>query len=98
MVASSHEIRPFLSVLLIVVTLFLLVFFKMEMRRLGYEVHKQDRIYKSYVDNYRLKTIQYAQAIRPERVKSMATRMTGMQTAKSGQIIYLTERGIAVPQ
>jgi hypothetical protein len=95
---TSREIKPFLSVLLIVLTLFLLVFFKMEMRRVGYEVHKTDRRYKTLVDLYRFKTIQYAQAVRPERVKQLATRMTGMQTARSGQIIYLSERGVAVPQ
>ena len=97
-ITSRAEIRPFISVLLLLLTLFFLVFFKMEVRRMGYEVLKQDRLYKSMQDQLRFKSIRFAEAIRPDRVKRIATRNSDMQTAKSGQIIYLSERGVAVPQ
>lgn len=92
------EFKPFLSLVIIVATLFSFVFVKIELRRSGYAVLKETRQFKMLKDQNRSLTIELAQRTTPERVQHMAQNQLTLGRAKLGQIIQLTGRKIAVPQ
>lgn len=92
------ELKPFLSLVFIVLTMFSMVFFKMEVRRMGYSVLKQTQNYKALRDRYRLQVMQYATITRPERVRRLAMSQLTLSDARNGQIIQLTGENIALPQ
>lgn len=93
-----REYAPFVSVLMIVLTLFTVVFFKMEMRRVGYSVLKLTREERKIRDHARLQMIQLAKITRPERLQAVAQNRLTLRKAESGQIIQMTARGIALKQ
>ena len=92
------EIKPFLSVFILVLTLFSMVFLKMEIRRMGYSVLKQAREYEQLQDAYRLKSLEYSKKMSPENLRSMAVRKLTLSEAQGGQIIHMSNNGIAVKQ
>jgi len=91
-------LKPYISVLIVIMTLFTVVFFKMEVRRLGYIALKESRSYKSIRDQKLLQEISYAQVIRPERVRQFAMSQLTLIDARSGQIIQMTGSNIAIRQ
>lgn len=95
---SVKKLRPFISVLIIVGTLFSTVFFKMEVRRMGYLVLKENREFKNLQDEVRLKVMTYAKVTRPDRVREYALSQLTLSDAQRGQIIHLTADRIAIPQ
>lgn len=95
---NVFELKPFFSVLIIISTLFAVVFMKMEVRRQGYTVLKQTREYKILRDRYRNLVTQYAKITTPERVRKFAQTRLTLNDAKNGQIIQLTGQNLAVPQ
>lgn len=92
------DLKPFVSLLIVVMTLFCVVFIKMEERRVGYTVLRETRQYRALKDRYRLQLMQYAKTTRPERVREMAVSRLTMNEPRSGQIIQLTGQQIALPQ
>ena len=92
------QLKPFLSVVIIISTLFVVVFFKMEVRRMGYSVLKKTQDYKALKDEYRMQVMKYAKVTRPERVKRLAVSKLTLNDAQNGQIIQLTDGRIAIPQ
>jgi hypothetical protein len=94
---NVNKMRPFLSLLIIVGTLFSTVFFKMEVRRMGYLVLKENRAYKNMQDQVRLQVMTYAKVTRPERVRDFAVSQLTLSDARNGQIIHLSDQ-LAVPQ
>jgi hypothetical protein len=93
-----HDLLPFFSVLILVATLFSLVFLKMEVRRMGYSVLKSTQEYKKLRDHYRLMSMQYAQLTRPELVRKYAVSKFSLNDARNGQIIQLAGEELAMPQ
>ncbi len=96
--ANANKLRPFLSLLIIVGTLFSTVFFKMEVRRMGYLVLKQNREFKSVQDDFRINVMTFAKVTRPDRVREFAVSQLTLNDARRGQIIHITADRIAVPQ
>lgn len=92
------ELKPFLSVLIIIFTLFVMMFFKMELRRTGYSVFAATRQYKVLRDRHRSLVMEYAQITRPDRVKKLAISKFTLNDARVGQIIQMMGRQIALPQ
>jgi hypothetical protein len=92
------QFRPLMSVLIIIFSLFALVFLQMEVRRMGYVVLKQSREYKTLLDRTRAQTMDYAKMTRPERVRDMAVNRLTLNEAKSGQIIHMAGDNIALRQ
>jgi hypothetical protein len=84
-----QRLKPFLSVIFIIGTLFTLVFLKMEERRMSYVVLKQTREYKKVSELHKLKEIQLAKLTRPEFVESIAKEKFTLKRATSAQIIHL---------
>lgn len=96
--SKFREYAPFASVGIIVMSLFMVVFCKMEMRRIGYSVLKLTREARQMRDHERLQMIQLAKITRPERLQSVAQNRLTLKKAESGQIIQMTERGVALRQ
>jgi len=92
------ELKPFLSVLIIIMSLFSIMFLQMEVRRMGYVVLKQVRAHKSLRDNYRLLSLDYLKYTNPERLRKMAASHLRLAEAHTGQIIQISENNIALRQ
>ena len=89
---SSKEFRklkPVISVTLIILTLFSVVFLQMEERRRGYSLLKLTREYRQTVEQKKNKEIQLAKVTRPQWVERMAASKFTMKKALSSQIILL---------
>ncbi len=90
---SSNEIRilkPVISVTLIILTLFGVVFLQMEERRLGYSLLKLTRSYRQVLENKKNKEILLAKATRPQWVEKMAASRFTLKKADASQIIMLS--------
>ena len=93
-----NGLKPFASVILVIATLLGTCFFKMEIRRAGYSVLKLSREERRIRDWQRQQTIRLAKITRPERVQAVAQNRLTLKRAESGQIIQMTEQGIAFKQ
>lgn len=92
------EALPFISVLMLVATLFSLVLLKMEVRRMGYSVLKATREYRKLQDEHRMMNMEYARLTRPDRVRKFAVSRLNLNDSRNGQIIQLAGRTLAMPQ
>jgi hypothetical protein len=92
------ELKPFVSVLFLIATLFSLVLLKMEGRRMGYSVLKETKEVQQVKDQNRLLAMEYARLIRPEHIRKYAMAHLTLNDARNGQIIQLTGQKIALPQ
>lgn len=70
----------------------------MEVRRLGYSVWKLSREERRVRDFDRDLQIQLAKATRPERLADVALNRLTLRQATKGQIIQMTESGVALEQ
>ena len=95
---SVNELKPFLSLVILVITLFTVAFLKMEVRRLGYTVLKETKQTKILKDQQRLKAMEYARRTRPDHIRNYAMSRLTLGEARNGQIIQLVGQRIAVPQ
>jgi Sec-independent protein translocase protein TatA len=95
---QRKEFAPFVSVMIVICTLFSLVFCKMEIRRMGYSVLKLTREERKMRDLERQQMIQLAKITRPERLQAVAQAKLTLKRAEAGQIIQMTDRGIALRQ
>ena len=83
------QFKPFLSVFFIILTLFGLVFLKMEERRSSYEVLKLTREFKKISENKKQKEIQLARLIKPQTIESVAKEKLTLKRVSPSQIIHL---------
>ena len=84
------NVKPFLSVLFIIATLFSLVFLQMEERRMGYVLLKLSHEQREIIEVKREKSMQLAKVLRPEHVERMAQSKFTLQKVQANQIIHLT--------
>lgn len=90
--------KPFISILFIIGTLFSLVFLQMEERRLGYGLLKLTREQRQIVEEKRAKNMQLAKVTRPQHVERMAQRKFTLQKVQASQIIHLSGAQMSVPR
>jgi len=95
---SLHELKPFMSLAIVFVTLFGVIFCKMEVRRVGYSVLKDSREYRGLEDNKRMFVIKYAQATNPIRLRKMALATLDLRDVEMDQIVQLSGSNIALKQ
>ena len=95
---TMNDLRPFISTGVIIIAAFTLVFFKMEVRRVGYSVLKLARQERRLRDQHREQIVQLAKITRPERLQSVAQSRLTLKKDESGQIIQMTDTGIALKQ
>ncbi len=87
---NIKQLRPFFSVLLIIFTLFTIVFLQMEERRMGYSVLKLTREYKKQNEEKRMREIQLAKVTRPQLLDYMAQSKFTLKKVQANQIIHLS--------
>ena len=93
-----NELKPFISILFIIITLFSMVFLKMEVRNQGYTVWKKARAYKKMRDSHRLKVIEYARLKSPAQLsQKLQSKMTNINTDQV-QVIQISGDYVAVKQ
>ena len=98
---SQQQVRtmkPFLSIALVMCFFFTFAFIKMENRRMGYSFMKLAQKEKSMRNKQRQKSIQLARMTGPERLQYVATERLPLKKAGSGQIIQMTDNGLAIIQ
>lgn len=86
---NLRQLKPFLSVFILVGTLFSIVFLKMEERRMSYVVLKTTREHKKIKELSKQKEIQLAQLTRPQFVETVAKQKLTLKRATQAQIIHL---------
>jgi hypothetical protein len=87
---NIRQLRPFISVLIIIFTLFSIVFLQMEERRMGYSVLKLSREHKKILEEKRVKEISLAKITRPQLLDSMAQQKFTLKKVEANQIIHLS--------
>ena len=87
---NIRQLRPFISVLIIIFTLFSIVFLQMEERRMGYSVLKLSREHKKVLEEKRVKEISLAKITRPQLLDSMAQQKFTLKKVEANQIIHLS--------
>ena len=83
------SVKPFISVSLIILTLFAVVFLQMEERRLGYSLLKLTREHRKVSEQKKTREIHLAKVTRPQWVEKMAASKFTLKRAESHQIILL---------
>jgi hypothetical protein len=95
---SENHLKPVLSILIVIFSLFMMVFLQMEVRRLGYMVWKKGREYKVVLDDKRTLAAEYAKITRPARLQEVAVNSLTLSQAKAGQIIHMSGDRVALKQ
>lgn len=95
---QARPLKPFFSVLLIILTLFSVVFLQMEERRLGYTVLKLNRERKVLLEQKRAREISLAKVTRPQLLESMAQSKFTLKKIQANQIIHLSGEGPKLAQ
>jgi hypothetical protein len=85
----TQNLRPFLSVVMIIVTMLAVVFFKMEVRRAGYTLLKISRAEKTAADENRLQKIAFHRLTRPGRIENLAQTRLALTKAGQGQVFQV---------
>jgi cell division protein FtsL len=92
---AYSTIKPFLSVFIILLSLFAVVYVKMENRRMGYVLLDLAEKEKQATQKQRLALVNLARMTSPERVRKIATTQLTFQNAKEGQVIRVAGSGTA---
>lgn len=87
---NIKQLRPFFSVLLVIFTLFSIVFLQMEERRMGYSVLKLTREIKKVNEDKRTREIQLAKITRPQLLDRVAQSKFTLKKVQANQIIHLS--------
>lgn len=85
-----RQLKPFFSVLFIVTTLLVLVFIKMEERRISYVVLKNTKEHKRVMEMQKQKEITLAKLTRPQLMENVATHKLTLKRVTAAQIIHLS--------
>lgn len=88
---NIHQLKPFASVLIIISTLFAIVFLQMEERRVGYGVLKLTREYKKAAEERRTREVQLAKVTRPQLLDQIAKSKFTLKKIEPKQIVLLSE-------
>lgn len=88
--------KAFLSIQLITLTLFLIVFAKMERVRMSYVLHQQNKVVKKKKDQLSFLSIKYAEVTRLDRVRYLALTQLSLGKAQKGQVIQMAGDRIIV--
>lgn len=92
---TPSYIKPFLSVSILLLSLFAVVYIKMENRRMGYVLLDLAEKEKQITQKQRLALVNLARMTSPERVRKIATTQLTFQNAKEGQVIRVAGSGNA---
>ena len=94
----KDNLIPFFNILIIIITLFFIVFVKTWLRDMNYDFLIQSRLYGSLQDRYYKNLMMQAQLTRSERLEKLAHSRMTLNWAKDGQVILIIGGKAAVPQ
>ena len=90
--------RPFFSVASIILSLFVIVFIKMESRRINYSLLRQSRKHQELLDRYHKDLMSYLEMTQGSRLNRLARTKLTLERAEKGQVILLVGGKLAIPQ
>ncbi len=85
-----QNLKPILSLVFIIATLFSIVFLQMEERRRGYAILKLTREQRQVIEEKRIKSMQLAKLTRPQHVERIAQSQFTLKKVQANQIIHMT--------
>jgi hypothetical protein len=85
-----HNLKPIISLIFIIGTLFSIVFLQMEERRRGYAILKLTREQRNVIEEKRERSMQLAKLTRPEHVEKLAQSQFTLKKVQANQIIHMT--------
>jgi hypothetical protein len=88
------EVKPLVSIIIFIFSLFSLVFLQMEERRLNYELLKLNKELKKTLESRRFEEIKLAKATRPERIEREIQLKTAFTDPRESQVIHMNS-GVA---
>lgn len=86
----KNDLRPFISILIIIVTLFIAAFSKITLRRISYSLYKEGEKFNRIQDEYYENLTEYAGMNHTERLERLARRHS-LDKTKKGQIIQVID-------
>ena len=86
----QKDFRPFYSVLLILLVLFVTAFFKITLRRLSYSLYQESRRFDRLQDEYYSYLSEYGRLMRTDRLENLAKKGS-LDEKKKGQIIQVID-------
>ena len=89
-ILKQDSLQPFLSVLIILVTLFLSAFFKITVRRLSYSLYQENRKFDRAQEDYYANLQKYAHMTNLSRVQNLAKKRL-LNEKQKGQIIQVID-------
>ena len=95
---SQHNFKPFFNVVIVICALFVIVLFKMELRRMNYAFLLRSRFYGTIQDHYYKNLMVQAKLTRSERLEKWAHSRMTLNWAKEGQVILVIGEKVAVSQ
>lgn len=95
-IATLKTIKPFLSISMIILSGFLVVFVKMENRRLGYSLLKLSREIRNTMYDQQQLMMRFASLTRLDRVENYASTQLELQRAQPSQIIQVAGDRVVV--
>ncbi|MEK6773730.1 MAG: histidine kinase [Bdellovibrionota bacterium] len=87
---KALQLKPLLSVLIIIISFFSLAFFQMEERRLGYNLLKLNRDHRESLEQKRSLEVQLAKITKPQLLNQVAQSRLTLKKLQSNQIIHLS--------
>ena len=94
----SDSLKPFFSILIIILSLFTIVFFEMEVRRVNYVILRKMRHQKTLMDRTNKNLMTYLEKTRGSRLDEIARSQLVLDRAGEGQVILLLDGKVAVSQ
>ncbi|MBL7544918.1 MAG: cell division protein FtsL [Bdellovibrionaceae bacterium] len=86
---NRKDIKPFLSIVIMICTLFFIAFLHMEERRLGYQIYYLSQQNKKIEIERKVKEIELARLAIPSQIMSFAKNKLTLRSPELNQIIHL---------
>ncbi|MCY4512847.1 MAG: hypothetical protein OXB86_04085 [Bdellovibrionales bacterium] len=86
----KDDLRPFISILIVIIALFIAAFSKITLRRISYSLYKESEKFNRIQDNYYKSLTEYAGMNHIDRLERQARRHSLVKT-KKGQIIQVID-------
>ena len=83
---------------MIILSLFTIVFVKMELRRMNYSILRQSRKHQIFLDRYHKNLMNYLEMTQGSKINQLARSKLTLDQVKKGQVILLIGGKAAVPQ
>ncbi len=92
------SLRPFFSIMMIILSLLTIVFIKIEVRRLNYSILRKNRQHQVLMNRYHKNLMSYLEMTRGARLNRLARSQLTLDHAQKGQVILIVGGDIAIPQ